>query len=188
MSFEILEYPIKRWILDVVHDEKINSDLFDLLGEPDTLLKYPSIILYDIDNLVDHNVHNLVVRLGKVDRDDGLYKMDLKNFLSCRKVTDQLIGILNDSNVVLKMIVGSMDEKWVKMFELDKLYVTLMNGMKLKLCYEGNHSGIQKQISSLYLYGFYSEIEYENSDNDDSDDDVETVKKILDELVADIKP
>jgi len=188
MSFEILEYPIKRWILDAVHDEKINSELFDLLGEPDTFLKYPSIILYDIDNLVDHNTHNLVVRLGKVDRDDGIYMFDLKNFSSCRKVVDQLIGILNDSNVLLKMIVGSMDEKWVKMFELDKLYITLMNGFKLKLCYEGNHAGIQEQLSSLYLYGFHSEIEYNDSDADDSDDDVETVKKILDELVADIKP
>lgn len=187
MSFEILEYPIKRWILDIVHDEKINSELFDLLGEPDTFLKYPSIILYDVDNLVDHDSHNLVVRLGKIDYNDNSYMLDLKNFNGCRKVIDQLVGILNDSNVVLKMIVGSMDEKWVKLFELDKLYIKLMNGLKLKLCYEGINQDIQRHISSLYLYGFQSEIEYDD-DDDDSDDDVETVKKILDELVTSIRP
>ena len=63
MSFEILEYPIKSWILSLIDDEKIKSEMFDLLGEPEVNLKYPSIILYDIENLIEHDKYNLVVKL-----------------------------------------------------------------------------------------------------------------------------
>lgn len=185
MSFEILEYPLKRWIIDVIDDEKTKPELFDLLGEPDFSLRYPSIILYEIDNLPDHRKHDLVVRFEQIDRNDAQYCLNLRHFSSCRKVADQLIGILNDSNTVLHMIVKTMDEKWVKMFELDKLYVTMMNGMKLKLCYDGNDQAIQKKISMLYMYGFICDVEYDN--DEDSDDEVESLKKILGELVTESK-
>ena len=187
MSFEILEYPIKSWILSLIDDEKIKSEMFDLLGEPEVILKYPSIILYDIENLIEHDKHNLVVKLEQIDRNDSEYKLDLKNFNGCRKVCDQLIGILNDSNTVLKMIIAAIDKKWVEMFELDKLYVTMMNGMKLKLCYEGNDEGIQKKISQAYLYGFQTSIEYEGEeDDDDEEDDDQIISKVLEELSIEI--
>lgn len=179
MSFEILEYPLKKWILDIIDDAKIKSDIFDLLGEPELTLRYPSIILYDVDTLIDHKKHDLVVKFGQVDRNDAEYHMDLKHFSSCRKVTDQLIGILNDSNVILKMIIQTIDKKWIDMFELDKLYVSMMNGLKLKLCYDGNNDVVINKISILYMYGFHSEVEYEE---EDSDDDIESLKKILTEL------
>ena len=194
MSFEILEYPIKTWILELIDDEKIKSDIFDLLGEPDVMLKYPSMILYDIDNLVDHKKHDLVVRIDKIQRSDD-YLLDLKNFSSCRKVCDQLIGILNDSNIVLQMIVKTIDKKWIEMFEFDKLYITLMNGMKLKLSYDGSDKIIEKKISSLYMLGFKSEIEYAGGNNDDNENnesdnevnDEEMIKQILSEIVAERK-
>ena len=188
MSFEILEYPIKSWILSLIDDEKIKSEMFDLLGEPEVNLKYPSIILYDIENLIEHDKYNLVVKLEQIDRNDSGYKLDLKNFNKCRKVCDQLVGILNDSNIVLKMIVTAIDKKWVEMFELDKLYVTMMNEMKLKLCYEGNDEGIQKKISQAYLYGFQTSIEYEGEeeDDDDEEDDNQIISKVLEELSIEI--
>lgn len=184
MSFEILEYPLKKWILDVVDDKKIESEIFDLLGEPDICLKYPSLILYDVDTLIEHEPYNLVVKLEIIDRNDAEYKFDLKSFAECRKVSGQLLGILHDSNTVLQMIVKTIDAKWVKMFELDKMYVAFMNGMKLKLCYEGNDQSIIKRISNLYMYGFRTTIEYENDSSSDSDDedDIEAVKKILSDL------
>jgi hypothetical protein len=189
MSFEILEYPIKSWVLSLIDDEKIKSDMFDLLGEPEVVLKYPSIILYDIENLVEHDKHNLVVKFEQIDRNDSEYKLDFKNFNKCRKVCDQIIGILNDSNTALKMIISAVDKKWVEMFELDKLYITMMNGMKLKLCYEGNDEGIQKKISQAYLYGFQTSTEYENEsdgESDDEEDDDQIISKVLGELSIEI--
>ncbi len=190
MSFEILEYPLKKWILDIIDDQKIGADMFDLLGEPDSYLKYPSLILQDVDKLnPDSEKFNLIVRMKVIDRNDTEYKFDLKQFAECRKVSSQLVGILHDSNAVLRMIVKTIDEKYVKMFELDKLYITLMNGLKLKLCYEGNDKKIIQRLSNLNMYGFVSEIEYINEDDDDNDDDdddddFEAVKKILADLAS----
>ncbi len=203
MSFEILEYPFKCWILDIIDDEKIKSDIFDLLGEADLSLRYPSIMLYDIDNLIEdksisQNEHVLIVKLEKIDRFDNQYCLDLKNFSGCRKVAEQVIGILNDSNAVLKMIIKSIDVKWRTMFDLDKLCVTLMNGMKLKLSYDGNDIKIQEKTNLLYNYGFQCKIEYKNNEGDKEengsgceengsgceDDEIEDLKKILSELAV----
>jgi hypothetical protein len=183
MSFDILEYPIKSWIVDLIDDEKIKSEIFDLLGDPDIDIRYPSIILYNIEDLVTHDEHHLVAKIEKIEKAED-YKFDLKTFAKCNTVTSDLIGILRESNAVLKYIIKHTDEKIVKLFDLDMLKVKLINDMKLELYYEGKDEFIIKKIKELPYYGFKTSLLFKNYDDQDSTyDSDEELKNVLDSLV-----
>ncbi len=203
MSFELLEYPIKSWIIDLIDDEKYKSEIFDLLGDPDVDIRYPSIILYNIEDLVDHDAHQLVAKIEKISKNDTDYRFDLKTFAACNTVAADLIGILKEANAVLKYIIKHTDDKLVELLGLDKLSVKLVNHMKLEMCYDGKDESMIKKIIALPHYGFKTSIVYENgegaaSDNSDSNSDSdnendhdsenddpteEDIKEVLDALV-----
>ena len=197
MSFEILEYPLKQWIIELIDDKKIKSDVFDLLGEPDFDIRYSSDMLYNIDDLVEHEKHNLIITIIPIDRDTE-YKFDLFNFAKCQTIHNQLIGILREADAVFKYIIKHTDENITKIFGLDKLSVKLTNNLKLELCYNGNDKDIDKKVKKMQYYVYNSEIVYtddndgndnnsddndsNNSDNDSNNSDDE-LKKVLDKLV-----
>lgn len=191
MSFETLEYPLKLWITSIIDDAQIKSDLFDLLGNPNLEMRYSSLLLYTVENLVKHDAHNLVVKLKVVDEN---YKFDLGAFSVCNTISSQLISILKESDAVLKYIIGHVERKYIDMFDLDKLSVKLENGMRLVLHYDGKDVNIKKNVAAAPNYGFVTSIVYDDdaesgSDHDasqdsESDGDGDDLKNILDELVA----
>lgn len=187
MSFDILEYPIKSWIVDLIDDEKIKSEIFDLLGDPDIDIRYPSVILYNIEDLVTHDEHHLVAKIEKIEKSED-YKFDLKTFAKCNTVTSDLIGILREANAVLKYIIKHTDEKFVTLFSLDMLKVKLVNDMKLELYYEGTDKSIIQKINKLPYYGFKTSLLFVNDNDDDDDQDSaydsdEELKNVLDSLL-----
>lgn len=191
MSFEVLEYPIKNWIVDIIDDKQIKSEIFDLLGDPDVDIRYPSMILYKIDDvdLISHDPHHLVAKLEKIQRVDD-YKFDLKEFVRCQTVMNQLVAILREADAVLKFIIKHTEDSFVSLFELDKLSVKLVNGMKLELCYSGKDTIISEKIKSLYQYGFVTKIVYDTISKlptnpfagHESDDDINDTKEALNSL------
>ena len=81
MSFEILEYPLKQWIIELIDDKKIKSDVFDLLGEPDFDIRYSSDMLYNIDDLVEHEKHNLIITIIPIKITILVKKYEINNVL-----------------------------------------------------------------------------------------------------------
>lgn len=181
MSMQILEYPIKKWVINLIDDPETKSKIFDLLGHPNIDIRYPSVMLYSIDNLVEHEKHSLVLSIDAVAKSDE-YKLDLGEFASCNVITNQVIGILRDADAVLKKILSTVDKIYVKLFELDKLSVSLTNGLRLTLNYSGADIDKKKKVESLDDYVFKSEIIYdeETSDNEEADNEL---KDVLDEIV-----
>lgn len=177
MSFEILEYPLKLWVIKLIDDEKDKSDIFDLLGESNISLKYPSNILE-----TKSVKHCLTVKIREIERNEQ-YVFDLKSFKSSRKVSEQLIGIMNDASKVLGLIIKSIDQEMIKKYDLDKLYVMICDNLKIRLCYEGDRDDIKKNIGQLSYLGYQTTIDYpdDNSDEDDEDDE-QIIKNILNEL------
>ena len=163
-------------------------NIFDLLGDPNIELRYPSVMLYKIDDLVPHRKHHLVVKLEPLDNASD-YKFDLGTFSNCSTISNQLISILKESDAVLKYIVNHTEKKYIEMFDIDRLSVKLENGMKLVLHYNGLDASIQKNVFAAPNYGFVSRIVFDNgdADNEDGDDDEENedddLKNVLDELV-----
>jgi hypothetical protein len=188
MSFEILEYPIKQWIVSLIDDEKLKSDIFDLLGESDIDIRYPSVILYTIDGLIDHKEHNLVAKIEQIEKAAD-YTFDLKDFVKCKSIVNQLLSILKEADAVLKYIVNHTDKKFIELLDLDKLSVKLSNNLRLQLCYSGKDTIMQKKISEIYDYGFICTIVYESDSDTDSDNDShnseDELKQALDELSLD---
>ena len=178
MSFELLEFPLKSWIVSIIDDSKIKSDIFDLLGDPDYELRYPNNMLYKIEDVENADDSNMVVKLKPVDES---YVIDMKTFSDCKTIFVQLTDILKSANDIFKYIVDHIDPKYVEIYQLDKLSVVLSNGMKISLQYSGDDVDIQKKVKAVNAYGFVTEIVYDDNDSDDENDD--GLKDILNELV-----
>ena len=180
MSLQILEYPIKKWVIDLIDDAESKSKIFDLLGNPNFDIRYPSVMLYSIDNLVEHEKHSLVVSISNISKSED-YKLDLGEFASCNVINNQIVSILRDADAVFKRILSGIDKGYVKLFELDKMNVSLTNGLRLTLNYSGADENLKKKVDALDNYVFVSSIIYDYEDEEEEDDS--ELKNVLDEIV-----